>query len=181
MNGLYARPLSYLASSTAASVTLYNPQYTGSLVAGDSYTAIDSIDLGEVAPTLLGRPASILRDANLNEAGARMNALDQIFGWLMIAFGVAQSVTNFRIQSSSHLSLSLSGTAAAMIVSGFLNVSRARHSDGLTRAFSVIGNLLIMVLAVGIAWPVRYHLLHNWQALGILVVTAIELLFALRG
>jgi hypothetical protein len=26
-----------------------------------------------------------------------MNALDQIFGWLMIAFGVAQSVTNFRI------------------------------------------------------------------------------------
>jgi uncharacterized membrane protein HdeD (DUF308 family) len=36
-----------------------------------------------------------------------MNALDQIFGWLMIAFGVAQSVTNFR-KSSSHLSLSLS-------------------------------------------------------------------------
>ena len=110
-----------------------------------------------------------------------MNALDQIFGWLMIAFGVAQSVTNFRIQSSSHLSLSLSGTAAAMIVSGFLNVSRARHSDGLTRVFSVIGNLLILVLAVGIAWPVRHHLLHNWQALGVLVVTAIEPLFALRG
>jgi hypothetical protein len=37
-----------------------------------------------------------------------MNALDQIFGWLMIAFGAAQSVTNFRIQSSSHLTLSLS-------------------------------------------------------------------------
>jgi hypothetical protein len=78
-----------------------------------------------------------------------MNALDQIFGWLMIAFGVAQSVTNFRIQTASHLTLSLSGTAAAMIVSGFLNVSRARHSDGLTRAFSVIGNLLILALAVG--------------------------------
>jgi len=108
-----------------------------------------------------------------------MNALDQIFGWLMIAFGVAQSVTNFRIQSSSHLTLSLSGTAAAIIVSGFLNVSRARHSDGLTRAFSVIGNRLIPVLAAGIAWPVRYHLLHNWQALGILIVTVIELLFAL--
>src|ERR1035437_6125355 len=112
--------------------------------------------------------------------GASMNALDQIFGWLMIAFGVAQSVTNFRIQSSSHLSLSLSGTAAAIIVSGFLNVSRARHSDGLTRAFSVIGNLLILVLAVGIAWPVRYHLLHNWQAMGILIVTAVELLFVFR-
>jgi hypothetical protein len=108
-----------------------------------------------------------------------MNALDQIFGWLMIAFGVAQSVTNFRIQSSSHLTLSLSGTAAAIIVSGFLNVSRARHSDGLTRAFSVIGNLLILVLAVRITWPVRYHLLHYWQALGILVVTAVELLFGL--
>jgi len=52
---------------------------------------------------------------------------------------------------------------------------------GLTRAFSVIGNVLILVLAVGIAWPVRYHLLHNWQALGILIVTAVELLFALRG
>jgi len=99
----------------------------------------------------------------------------------MIAFGVAQSVTNFRIQSSSHLSLALSGTAAAMIVGGFQNVSRARHSDALTRAFSVIGNVLILVLAVGITWPVRYHLLHNWQALGILVVTVVELLFALRG
>ena len=74
-----------------------------------------------------------------SRTGTRMNALDQIFGWLMIAFGVAQSVTNFRIQSASHLTLSLSGTAASMIVSGFLNVSRARHSDGLTRAFSVIG------------------------------------------
>jgi len=68
-----------------------------------------------------------------------------------------------------------------MIIGGFLNVSRARHSDGLTRAFSAIGNLLILALAVGIAWPVRYYLLHNWQTLGILVVTAIELLFALRG
>jgi hypothetical protein len=65
----------------------------------------------------------------------------------------------FRIQSFSHLTLSLSGTAAAIIVSGFLNVSRVRHSDGITRAFSVIGNRLILVLAVGIAWPVRYHLL----------------------
>ena len=37
-----------------------------------------------------------------------MNTLDQIFGWLMIAFGVAQSVTNFRIPSASHFSLSLS-------------------------------------------------------------------------
>jgi len=77
--------------------------------------------------------------------------------------------------------LSLSGTAAAMIVGGFLNVSRARHSDGLARAFSVIGNLLILVPVVGMAWPVRYHLLHNWQALGILIVTVVELLFALRG
>ena len=99
----------------------------------------------------------------------------------MIAFGVAQSVTSFRIQSASHLTLALSGTAAAVIVGGFLNVSRARHSDGLTRTFSVIGNLLILVLAVGIAWPVRYHLLHNWQVLGIVVITIIELLFAVRG
>ena len=109
-----------------------------------------------------------------------MNALDQIFGWLMIACGLAQSVANFRIQSSSHLTLSLSGTAAAIIVAGFLNVSRARHSDALTRAFSVIGNLLILALAVGIAWPARYHLLHNWQTLGILLVTVIELLFTFR-
>jgi hypothetical protein len=110
-----------------------------------------------------------------------MNALDQIFGWLMIALGAAQCITGFRIQSASHLSLSLSGTAVAIIVAGFLNVSRARHSDALSRAFSVIANLLILVLAIGIAWPVRYHLLHNWQALGILVITIVELLFALQG
>jgi len=28
---------------------------------------------------------------------------------------------------------------------------------------------------------VRYHLLHNWLVLGILIVTVIELLFAVRG
>jgi len=44
----------------------------------------------------------------------------------------------------------------------------------------VIGNLLILALAVGIAWPARYHLLHNWQTLGILLVTVIELLFTFR-
>jgi hypothetical protein len=110
-----------------------------------------------------------------------MKTLDQIFGWLMVAFGVAQSVTSFRIQASSHLSLLLSGTAAAIIVAGFLNVSRARHSDGLARAFSTIGNILVLVLAIGIVLPVRYHLLHNWQALGILVISVVELLFALRG
>ena len=32
-----------------------------------------------------------------------MNALEQICGWLMIAFGGAQSVANFRVQSSSYL------------------------------------------------------------------------------
>lgn len=38
-----------------------------------------------------------------------MNALDQIFDWLMSAFGVAQSVTNFRIQSSHVGAFSNSG------------------------------------------------------------------------
>jgi hypothetical protein len=37
-------------------------QYTGSLVAGDSDTAIDSMDLVEVAPMLLSRTASLQRD-----------------------------------------------------------------------------------------------------------------------
>ena len=110
-----------------------------------------------------------------------MNPVDQIFGWLMIALGVAQCVTGFRIRPLSHVTVWLSATAAAMIMNGFLNVSRARHSDGLTRAFSVIANLLVLVVAAGLAWPVRYHLLHNWQLLGILVASVVELLFAWRG
>jgi hypothetical protein len=52
---------------------------------------------------------------------------------LMIAFGVVQSVTNFRIQPSSHLTLSLSGTTVAMFISGFLNVSRAGTTMGSLR------------------------------------------------
>jgi hypothetical protein len=44
----------------------------------------------------------------------------------------------------------------------------------------VVGNLLVLVLAVGIAWPVRHHLLNNWLTLGMLVVTVVELLFAFR-
>jgi uncharacterized membrane protein HdeD (DUF308 family) len=50
-----------------------------------------------------------------------MNALDQIFGWLMIAFGVAHRVTSFSVQSARHLSLLLSGTAVAIIVGWSLN------------------------------------------------------------
>ena len=37
-----------------------------------------------------------------------------------------------------------------MMVTGFLNVSRGRNKDGLTRAFSVIGNLLIWCLRRGL-------------------------------
>ena len=108
-----------------------------------------------------------------------MNVLDQFFGWLMIALGMANCVTGLRIQPLSHVTLLLSGTAAAMIVCGLLNVIRARQKDGLTRAFSVIANLLILTLAVGLAWPLRLSLLHDWPRLGILAVTAVELLFAL--
>jgi hypothetical protein len=95
----------------------------------------------------------------------------------MIALGAARCVSSLRLQPLSHLTLLLSGSAVAMIVCGFLNVSRARHGDGLTRAFSLVANLLILVLVLGLAWPVRYQLLHNWQALGAIVVTAIELVF----
>lgn len=110
-----------------------------------------------------------------------MSVLDQIFGWLMIVLGIAQCVTSFRLHSANHLNLSLSGTAVAIIIGGFLNVSRARRSDGLAQAFSVIGNLLILALAIVIAWPMRYHLLQNWQTLSLLVATVAELLFALHG
>ncbi len=110
-----------------------------------------------------------------------MSILDQFFGWLMIALGVAHCVTSFRLQPLSHLAVLLSGTAAAMIAGGFLNVVRARHSDGLTRAFSGITNLLILILAVGLAWPLRHSLLHDWQKLGIIIVTMIELSFAFFG
>jgi hypothetical protein len=41
--------------------------------------------------------------------GDTMDELDQIFGWLMIAFGVGQSVTNFRIQSSHVVAVRNSG------------------------------------------------------------------------
>jgi hypothetical protein len=77
-----------------------------------------------------------------------------------------------RIRPLAILKVWLSGTAAAMIINGFLNVSPAQHSYGLAQAFSLIPNLL---LAVGLAWPVRHQLLHNWQMLGILIVTVVEL------
>jgi hypothetical protein len=110
-----------------------------------------------------------------------LSVIDQILGWLMVALGTAHCVTSFRIQPLSHISVGLTGTAVAIIIGGFLNLSRARNKDGLMRAFAVVANLLVLALAVGLAWPVRYNLLHNWQMLGILVVTVIELLFSFRG
>jgi hypothetical protein len=108
-----------------------------------------------------------------------LKALDQFFGWLMIALGVAHCVTSLRIQPLSlSLAAGLSGTAVAIVAAGFLNVVRARHGDGLTRAFSLTANVLVLVLVAGIAWPVRYHLLHDWQKLGIIIVTVVEVLFA---
>jgi hypothetical protein len=106
-----------------------------------------------------------------------MQLIDQFFGWLMIALGVAHCVTGFRIHPL-HLTAGLSATAVAIIAGGFLNVVRARHGDGLTRASSPITNVLILVLAVEIAWPVCHHLLHDWQKLGIVVVSVLELFFA---
>jgi phosphoglycerol transferase MdoB-like AlkP superfamily enzyme len=108
-----------------------------------------------------------------------MGVLDQFFGWAMVALGVAHYVSGFRLQPLSQLTVLLSGTAVAMIAAGFLNVTRSRQGDGLARAFSVISNLLVLLLAVGLAWPVRYHLLHDWQRLGIIIVAGMELLFAL--
>jgi hypothetical protein len=107
-----------------------------------------------------------------------MGILDQFFGWAMVALGVAHCISGLRLHPLGQLTVLPSGTAVAMIAGGFLNVSRSRHSDGLTRVFSVICNLLILVLAVGLAWPVRYHLLHDWQRLGIVIVAGVELLFA---
>jgi len=110
-----------------------------------------------------------------------VSVLDQALGWLMIALGVAHCVTSFRVVPLSHLTIGLTGTAVAMIIGGFLNVSRARGKEGLTRAFSLIGNLMVLALAIGLAWPFRYHLLQHWQELAIVVVTAIELVFAIHG
>jgi hypothetical protein len=106
-----------------------------------------------------------------------MEVMDQVFGWLMIALGVAHCITGFRIHPL-HLTAGLSATAVAIIAGGFLNAARTRHSDGLTRAFSLITNVLILVLAVEIASPARYHLLHDWQKLGIMIVTALEIFLA---
>lgn len=110
-----------------------------------------------------------------------MNILDQFFGWLTVALGVTHCVTSFRIQPLSHLTVLLSGTGAAIVAGGFLNVVRVRHRDGLTRAFSLVTNLMVLVLAVGLAWPLRQSLLHDWQRLGLLIVILVELLFAFLG
>ena len=40
---------------------------------------------------------------------------------------------------------------------------RLGHSDGLTRAFSVIGNLLILMLAVEIAWDSGSEVDECWK------------------
>ena len=67
-----------------------------------------------------------------------MNALDQIFGWLMdclrggsVRYELPHSVVR-------HLTLSLSGTAVAIIVGGFLNFSHSAR----TRCFRRISMIL---------------------------------------
>ena len=109
-----------------------------------------------------------------------MKTLDQILGWLMIALGVAHCVTTLRLQPPS-VAAGLSASAVVIILGGFLNVSRARNKDGLTRAFSLIANIVILVLAVATALPLRSSFLHDWQKLSIIILATIEFFFALRG
>ena len=68
-----------------------------------------------------------------------------------------------------------------MIFCAFLNLVRAyRPSDRLVAKISSVANLLLLVLAMLLAWVLRHHLKQNPQAIVLVAIVVVELLLSAR-
>jgi hypothetical protein len=112
-----------------------------------------------------------------------MRTLDRFLGWTLLAFGSLHTVVGVGVMWRA-LDLNsawfFSG-GLAIILGAFLNLLRAyRIPDRAVARTSILANLLLLVLAVLLAWALRHELKGNPQAGIFVLLIAVQLFVSLR-
>jgi hypothetical protein len=112
-----------------------------------------------------------------------MKTLDRVFAWVLLVLGGLHTAGSV-VLMSKNLSLNsawfFSG-GLAVIFCAFLNLIRVyRAPDRLVAKISSVANLLLLVLAMLLAWVLRHDLKHNPQVIVLVTIIVLELLLSAR-
>lgn len=112
-----------------------------------------------------------------------MKTLDRFLGWTLLALGLLHTVVGVGVMWRT-LDLNsawfFSG-GLAIILGAFLNLLRAyRIPDIAVARTSILANLLLLVLAILLAWALRHQLKGNPQAAVFVLLIAAQLLISIR-
>jgi hypothetical protein len=108
-----------------------------------------------------------------------MKTFDRFLGWTLLAFGclhTAASVSLFSRALNLDSAWFFSG-GLAVILGAFLNLLRAyRAPDRAVAGTSILANVLLLIMAVLLAWVLRHELKSNPQAAVFVLLIAGQLL-----
>jgi hypothetical protein len=112
-----------------------------------------------------------------------MTTLDRFLSWTLLTFGCLHTAAGVVLLSRS-LNLDsawfFSG-GLAIVLGALLNLLRTyRPPDRAVARTSVLANLLLLTLAILLAWVLRHQLKGNPQAAVFVPLVAVQLLFSLR-
>ena len=112
-----------------------------------------------------------------------MKTLDRVFGWALLVLGCLHTAGSVFLMSKnlSFESAWFFSGGLAVIFGAFLNLIRTyRPSDHALAGISLLANLLLLILAALLCWVLRHDLRQNPQAVVLVLVIGIELLFSAR-
>jgi hypothetical protein len=112
-----------------------------------------------------------------------MKTFDRVIAWVLLALGCAHTVGGV-VMMSQKLNLDsawfFSG-GLAVIFCAFLNLIRTwRPTDSMIARTSVLANLLLLILCVLLCWALGRDLKQNPQAILLVALVSVELLFSVR-
>jgi len=112
-----------------------------------------------------------------------MKTLDRVFGWALLVLGCLHTAGSVFLMSKnlSFDSAWFFSGGLAVIFGAFLNLIRAyRPPDNVVARISILANLLLLILSALLCWVLRHDLRQNPQAVVLVLVIGIELLFSAR-
>ena len=112
-----------------------------------------------------------------------MKTLDRVFGWTLLVLGCLHTAGSVFLMSKKldfDSAWFFSG-GLAIIFGAFLNLIRTyRPPDNAIARISLLANLLLLILAALLCWVLRHDLRQNPQAVVLVAVIGMELLFSAR-
>jgi hypothetical protein len=112
-----------------------------------------------------------------------MKTLDRVFAWALLVLGGLHTAGSV-VLMSKNLSLNsawfFSGGLAVIFCSCLNLIRTYRPPDRLVAKISSVANLLLLVLAMLLAWVLRHDLKQNPQAIVLVTIVVLELLFSAR-